>query len=48
MGEREKGAGDCLHWWVQGSTSSPTGIGCRQRVLDSRSEGNVLFMMQLT
>ena len=25
--------GDCLHWWVQGSTSSPTGIGSRQRVV---------------
>ena len=21
--------GDCLHWWVQGSTSSPTGISSR-------------------
>ena len=25
--------GDLLYWQVQGSTSSPTGIGTRQRVL---------------
>ena len=25
--------GDHLHWWLQGSTSSPTGIGSRRRVV---------------
>ena len=25
--------GDRLHWWVQGSTSSPTGICSRRRVV---------------
>ena len=25
--------GDRLHWWVQGSTSSPTGIGSRRRLV---------------
>ena len=33
-GVRE-GAG--LHWWVQGSTSSPTGIGSRQRILHGQT-----------
>ena len=27
------GGGDCLHWQVQGSTSSPTAIGSRWRVV---------------
>ena len=33
-GEKLEGVrGDCLHWRVQGSTSSPTGIGSRRRVV---------------
>ena len=27
-----QGGGDRLHWRVQGSTSSPTGVGSRRRV----------------
>ena len=29
---REGIRGDCLHWWVPGSTSSLTGVVIRQRV----------------
>ena len=32
-GAREGVRGDRLHWRVQGSTSSPTGIGSRRRVV---------------
>ena len=40
---------DRLHWWVQGSTSSPTGISSRQRVIKKwtiikgERERNILF-----
>ena len=37
----EKGRGDCLHWWVQGSTSSPTGVGSRRRVYECFGIWNV-------
>ena len=32
-GEGVRGGGGRLHWRVQGSTSSPTGIGSRRRVV---------------
>ena len=47
---RKRGEGvreDCLHWWLQMSTSSPTRIGSRWRIKNvhpqQRKEGNVLF-----
>ena len=32
-GKERGGGGNYLHWRVQGSTSSPTGVGSRGRVL---------------